>query len=190
MLRCMGPKIPTTRLYPIAYTHGKPDTTAHKPGQTSKNTGWKLGYEVSESRMFHRSSDWKQQLIRDMTRIPPNELIKGNNPVFRLAKTMLEETLAALPRVKGNEFLIGSVSVDEEDYELCFVRLEGNHNPQRIRFYGHNARQLASQQQEFLVVSRQLHMDDAQKVYNALLLIDWNVDVATRIGVASLRSET
>ena len=61
-----------------------------------------------------------------------------------------------------------------------------------MRFYGHNAEQLAKQrsdQQEFLLVSREPEAG-TQEIYNALLLIDREGDVANRVGVASLRLDT
>ena len=128
-----------------------------------------------------------------------------NDPVFWLAKTMLEETPATLPGVKGHELLIEGIvirlcfktsrghhsdSETDDNDERCFIRLEEQLNPQRIRFYGHNAAQLAKQRssdpQEFLLVSREPEGDTPQKIYNALLFIDRDGDVASRVGVASL----
>ena len=140
------------------------------------------------------------------------EIYLGNDPVFRLAKTMLEETSAALPGIKGHELLIegivirlnftvtpgvdlsdsgvGSLTDDESDAR-CFVRLEGKPEPQQMRFYGHDAVRLVNQrssdQQEFLLVSRERDMLAPRKIYNALLLIDRDGSVANRVGVASLR---
>lgn len=135
------------------------------------------------------------------------EIHLGNDPVFRLSKTILE-TPTALPEIDVNELLIEGIVIrlspietprdhdsdsetDEEYDGRCFVRLEGHPKPQRMRFYGHNAAQLANQrsnkQQEFLLLSREAHEDAAQKIYNALLLIDYDGDVADRVGVASLR---
>ena len=151
-----------------------------------------------------------------------------NDPVFRFAKTMLEEIPATLPRIKGHELLIEGIVIrpnfpetpndqysdsetdaddqdsetdaddedsdmDDEDDARCFVRLEleGQPKPQLMRFYGHNAVQLAEQQsgdqQEFLLISRETHYRDRQRIYNALLVIDRGGDVANRVGVASLR---
>ena len=46
---------------------------------------------------------------------------------------------------------------------------------------------LSSDRQEFFLVSREPHEDAPQKIYNALLLIDRDGEVADRVGVASLR---
>jgi hypothetical protein len=90
------------------------------------------------------------------------EIYLGNDPVFRLAKTMLEETPAVLPEIKGYELLIEGIVIqlrftetprdhysdsetDEEYDGRCFVQLEGQPKPQRMKFYGHNAAQLAKQ---------------------------------------------
>lgn len=128
--------------------------------------------------------------------------------MFQLAKTMIEETPAALPEIDGNELLIEGIiirlsfteipdyytDVSETDDEYdgqCFVRLEGQPEPRQMKFYGHNAAQLANQrssdQHEFLLVSREPHQDFPQKIRNALLLIDRDGDVANRIGVASMK---
>jgi len=136
------------------------------------------------------------------------EINLRNDPVFKLAKTMFEETPVALPGIGEHELLIEGIIIrlsltetprdhysdDETDDEYdgrCFVRPEGQPKPQRMRFYGHDAVQLAKQrsgeQQEFLLVSREPHTGAAQKIYNALLLIDRDGDVANRMGVASLR---
>jgi hypothetical protein len=75
---------------------------------------------------------------------------------------MLEETPEALPEIKGYELLIEGIVIrlrftetprdhysdsetDEEYDGRCFVRLEGQPKPQRMKFYGHNAAQLAKQ---------------------------------------------
>jgi hypothetical protein len=136
------------------------------------------------------------------------EIYLGNDPIFRLAKTMLQETPATLPGIKGHELLIEGIvirlsfmetprdhysdSETSDEYDgRCFIRLEGKPKPQRMRFYGQNAVQLANQrsndQQEFLLLSREPHQGAPQKIYNALLLIDRDGDVANRVGVASLR---
>ena len=122
---------------------------------------------------------------------------------------MLEETPAALHGTDGNELLIEgiviqlslteppdsySVSEGEDDYyELCFVRLEGQAEPQQIRFYGHRVKEMTSDEEfpheeEFLLVSRD-PVGIGQMIYNGLLHIDRDGDVAQRVGVASLRLE-
>ena len=64
---------------------------------------------------------------------------------------------------------------------------KANLNPIRLKFHGHNAATLAnarqSKEQEFLLLSR----ESAPKICNALLLIDWDGDIAHRVGVASLK---
>lgn len=131
-----------------------------------------------------------------------------NDPVFHLSRTTFEETPAVLPEIDGNELLIEGIVVrlspietardhysdsetDDEYDGRCFVRLDGQPKSQRMRFYGHNAAQLAKQRsnkrQEFLLVSREPHQGVPHKVYNALLLIDRDGDVAHRVGVGSLR---
>lgn len=127
---------------------------------------------------------------------------------------MLEETPAALHGTDGNELLIEgiviqlsltetpdsySVSEGEDDYyELCFVRLEGQAEPQQIRLYSHCVGEATDQEssgddefpqeEEFLLVSRE-PVGTGQMVYNGLLRIDQDGDVAHRVGVASLRLE-
>jgi hypothetical protein len=140
------------------------------------------------------------------------EMSLENDPVFRLSQTMLEETSEALPRIKGHELLIEGIVIrlnftvtpgdnlsnseadsltDDESDGRCFVRLEGKPKPQRMKLYGHDAIQLANQrssdQQEFLLVSRERYSLAPRKMHNALLLIDRDGNVANRVGVASLR---
>ena len=123
---------------------------------------------------------------------------------------MLEESPEALQRLDENELLVGGIvirlgsrdspggysdSEDEDDAnELCVVQLEGRPEPQRIRFLGYNAEQLADREsdneQEFLLMSREVDEDAGQDIYNALLLIEQDGDVAKRVGVASLRLES
>ena len=136
-----------------------------------------------------------------------DEMNLRDDPVFRLAKTMFEETPAALPGIEEHELLIEGIIIrlsltetpmdyhrdsetDDEYDEWCFVRPEGQAKPQRMVFYGHDAVELAkqrsSEQQEYLLVSRDAR-GFTQDIFNALLLIDRDGDVANRRGVASLK---
>jgi hypothetical protein len=132
-----------------------------------------------------------------------------NDPVFRLAKTMLEEAPAALPRIDRNELLVEGIVVqlsltvteppdgysdslegENDYYELCLVQLEGRPEPQRLRFYGYSYSEESANQEDcdqFLLLSRELPERGPQRIYNALLHIDRVGDVANRVGVASLR---
>ena len=122
---------------------------------------------------------------------------------------MFEESPEAPQRLDENELLVEGIvirlgsrdfpdvsdSEDEDDAnELCVVQLEGRPEPQRIRFLGYNAEQLADREsdneQEFLLMSREVDEDAGQDIYNALLLIEQDGDVAKRVGVASLRLES
>ncbi|KAI9573166.1 heterokaryon incompatibility protein-domain-containing protein [Boletus coccyginus] len=139
---------------------------------------------------------------------PEDEMNLRNDPVFRLAKTMFEETPTVLLGIEEHESLIEGIIIrlslmetpmnhcsdsetDEYD-EWCFVRPEGHPKPQRMMFYDHDAVQLAKQQsddqREFLRVSRDT-LGVTEDIYNALLLIDRDGDVANRVGVASLKLE-
>ncbi|KAF8435174.1 hypothetical protein L210DRAFT_3762894 [Boletus edulis BED1] len=129
-----------------------------------------------------------------------------NDPVFRLAKTLPDENPAALPKINRDELLVEGIVIqlslmeppdsysdsesDDEYNELCFVKLEGQPEPQRMKFYGPNVRQLtkkrSNHRKEFLLVSRE-HTRSKQQIYNALLLVDLGGDVASRVAVADLR---
>jgi len=130
-----------------------------------------------------------------------------NDPVFRLAKTMFEEAPAVLPGIEEHELLIEGIIIrpsftetpidhhrdsetDDEYDEWCFVQPEGQAKPQRMKFYGHDAVELAkqqsSEQQEYLLVSRDTR-EFGQDICSALLLIDRDGGVANRVGVASLK---
>ena len=174
---------------------GSDSESGHDSDDEGRDVTLWLGMEMTANTRSLSDSDGEHSLGIDFR----------NDPVFPLAKTMLEETPTTLPAVKGHELLVEGIVVrlsfklprghhgdseTDNDDGRCFIRLEGQLNPQRIRFYGHNAARLAKQRssdpQEFLLVSREPERDIPQKIYNALLLIDRDGDVASRVGVASL----
>ncbi|KAG6382077.1 heterokaryon incompatibility protein-domain-containing protein [Boletus reticuloceps] len=158
------------------------------------------------TRIGNDSSQWILLGIRPDDEDSYEEINFENDPVFRLAKILPDETPAALPKINRDEMLVEGIVIqlslteppdyysdsesDDEYNELCFVKLEGQPEPQRMRFYGPNARQLVHQRnshrQEFLLVSRE-HAGSKQQIYNALLLVDLDGDVASRVAVADLR---
>ncbi|KAG6371920.1 heterokaryon incompatibility protein-domain-containing protein [Boletus reticuloceps] len=133
---------------------------------------------------------------------------RQNDPVTHLAKEMLSETIKVkVPeRIGSNELLVEGIIIrltfvniieyysdtdeDEDLEQRCFVYVEGQHKPLRLKFFGYNAAELvrkrSRKEQEFLLLSRIQHFT-TPKMYNALLLIDREGDVATRMGVANLR---
>ncbi|KIJ04499.1 hypothetical protein PAXINDRAFT_104152 [Paxillus involutus ATCC 200175] len=196
-----------------------PDSEVVKKGGAIKAKASAESLDFHHSWLHDPSSDEESEETDDREVIPriPEKIARNTDPLFLIAKSMLEEPPSPPEKIDPDVLLLDAITIqlkfkktrdqsrpdsDEEGlpqdieenlkakYERCLVEFQGGPRKQELRFYGSNAKKVINKRngkdQDFIILGRESELDIGGDIWYALLLVDWDGNIASRVAVASL----
>ncbi|KAF8835566.1 HET-domain-containing protein [Paxillus ammoniavirescens] len=188
------------------------DTDDDDISNGSSESDWSLNSESEDDQENTSSESSKETDDREVTPWTPKKIDQNRDPVFLIAKDMLERSLTLPVKIDPGVLLVDAIVIrlkfkrnrgqscadsDSEglpqdveenlkaNYERCLVEIPGNPKEYELRFYGSNAKRLIDERSGTNQSFVLLARESDGDIWYALLLVDQDGDTASRVAVVS-----